>query len=373
MNHRHAMGAILGACCFAATPAWAQSSVQLGGQIKIGLDRVSYSGARQAQGPVTGLSASRLTDNSSYYFFKGEEDLGGGIKALFHLERSFAANSGAEGSARFSAVGMSHTQWGRLMLGRWSTYFASDSMLTPSGIRDAGPYGAGTLNLLGSIGRRGAYFAGGFLNDLIRYDSPDMAGFRVAAAYGFQTTSGNRSFDRVLNLNPTYVKGPLTLYANVLSRDRQPGAPGNFTTDYDQLAWRMGAGYAFRNGWSVAALFDRNRVKGSAVPAGSLVRSAWAIPVRYSRGLHEFHVTYGQARPYEAASTPVQDTGASMLSLGYEYKLSKRTAVAASFSTVRNQAQAGYDFWMPSNVLAAAAGTTGFSSRYTYLGIKHSF
>ena len=373
MNHRHATGAVLGACLFAATAAWAQTSVQLGGQLKTGLSRNTYSGAQTAQGPAAISGATRLTDNSSYYFFKGEEDLGGGLKALFHIERSFSANSGADGTSRFSAVGVSHTRWGRVLLGRWSTYFASDSMLTPGGIRDAGPYASGTLNLLGPIGRRGAYFSGGFLSELVRYDSPDMAGLRVAAAYGFQTASGPGNFDRVVNLNPQYVKGPLTLYANVLRRDRQPGAPGNFTTDYDQLAWRLGAGYAFANGWSVAALFDRNRVEGSAIAAGKLARSAWAVPVRYSSGLHEFHVTYGQARPYEAGGTKVRDTGASMLSLGYEYKLSKRTAVAATFSTVRNQDQAGYDFWQPSNILAEAAGTTGFTSRFTYLGIKHSF
>jgi len=353
--------------------AMAQGSVQIGGQIKVGVDAVSYSGARDARGRVIRASGSRLTDNSSYMYFKGEEDLGGDLRAFFHLENGFAADSGDPGSPRFYAVGLKHPAWGRILLGKWSTYFASDSMLTPGGIGDAGPYASGTLNLLGPIGKRGQYFSGGFLSNTVRYDSPNWAGLTVAAAYSFDTEATGQSSHRTLNLNPVYVSGPMTVYLNVLHRQHQPNAAGNFNTDYDQLAVRAGAGYDFGNGLKIAMLWDRNRVEGNAIAGGKLVRDAWAIPVRYRLRQHQFSVTYGQALAYKTAGATTPDTGAKMFSIGYEYALSRRTALAANFSTVRNQARAAYDFWQPSNTLPVSATTTGFTSRYTYLGMKHVF
>lgn len=353
--------------------AAAQGAVQIGGQLKIGVDAVSYSGARDARGNVIRASGSRLTDNSSYLYFKGEEDLGGDLRAFFHIENGFASDTGNAGSPRFYAVGLKHPSWGRILLGKWSTYFASDGMLTPGGIRDAGPYASGTLNLLGPIGRRGQYFSGGFLSNTVRYDSPNWAGLTVGASYSFDTEATDQSSHRTLNFNPVYVNGPFTLYFNALYRQHQPNAAGNFNTDYDQLSMRAGAGYEFGNGLKIALLWDRNRVEGSAIAGGKLVRDAWAIPLRYRLRQHQFSITYGQALDYKTAGVSTPDTGAKMVSIGYEYALSKRTALAANFSTVRNEARAGYDFWQPSNTLPVSASTTGFTSRYTYLGVKHVF
>lgn len=352
----------------------AQSGVTLGGRIKTGIDHISYSGGTTAKGqPAPGLSATRLTDNSSYFYLKGEEELGGGTKAFFHWEDSFRSDSDQPGAARFRAVGFMNPRWGRVLLGKWSTYFASDSLLSPAGIRDALPYASGTLDVLGPIGRRGRYFAGGFLSNTVRYDSPQWAGFGFAVSYSFDTETIDQSSNHTLNFNPVYISGPLMLYANVLYRNHQPNAAGDFKTDYDQTATRLGAGYEFKWGLKVAALWDRNEVSGTATDGGRQRRDAWAIPISYRIGSQIFSVTYGRANPYRTAGATTPDTGATMTLLGYEYVLSKRTSLAASFSTVHNEARAGYDFWYPTIPLAEAAGLTGFRSRYTYLGIKHVF
>lgn len=352
----------------------AQSSVTLGGQIKIGMDHIGYSGGLTAKGqPNPGLSATRLSDNSSYFYLKGEEQLGGGTKAFFHWEDSFRSDSDQLGTARFRGLGFINPRWGRVLLGRWSTYFASDSLLSPAGIRDALPYASGTLDVLGPIGRRGRYFSGGFLSNTVRYDSPQWAGFGFSASYSFDTETIDQSSNHTLNFNPVYVNGPLMLYANILRRNHQPNAAGNFKTDYDQTAIRLGAGYEFKWGLKVAALWDRNKVDGTAIEGAEQRRDAWAIPISYRVGAQTFSVTYGRANPYQTAGVRTADTGATMTSFGYEYALSKRTSLAANLSTVRNQAQAGYDFWYPTIPLPETAGSTGFRSRYTYVGIKHVF
>ena len=354
--------------------ALAQSSITLGGQLKIGVDQVSYAGGAVNNAPVNNPKSNlRVTDNSSWWFIKGEEDLGGGNKAFFHSEWSFSADTGAAGQGRFSALGLSNPDWGRVLLGQWAIYFSSDALISPNGILDAGPYASGTLNLLGPIGRQLQYFSGGFLSNTLRYDSPRWSGFGFSTAYSFDTEAAGQSGHRTLNLNPTYIAGPVTLYWNHLSRGRQPGAPGNFATQYGQTADRLGASYVFDSGLKLTALWDRNTVEGSAITGGKLSRDAWALPLSWRNGLHLVSATYGQAKSLKTGGTTTADTGAKMLSVGYEYALSKRSSLAASYSTVRNDARAGYDFWYPTNTLAKPADFSGFNSRYIYVGIKHSF
>ncbi|HSV53697.1 MAG TPA: porin [Burkholderiaceae bacterium] len=352
----------------------AQSSVTLGGQIKTGVDQVHYTGGTVANAPVANPeSRLRVTDNSSWWFVKGEEDLGDGNKAFFHVEFSFSADTGDAGRGRFSAVGLSNPAWGRVLLGQWPLYFSSDAIISPNGILDAGPYAGGTLNLLGPIGRQSQYFSGGFLSNTLRYDSPRWSGFGFSAAYSFDTEAAGQNGHRTLNLNPTYIAGPVILYWNHLDRGKQPGVPGNFATAYDQTADRLGASYLFGSGLKLAALWDRNTVEGSAIAGGKLSRDAWALPLSYRNGLHLVSATYGQAKSYKTGGTTSANTGAKMFALGYEYALSKRTFLAASYSTIRNESRAGYDFWFPANSLAKPAGFSGFDSRYLYAGIKHSF
>lgn len=346
----------------------AQSTVQLGGRVKLGVDNVRYSG-----GTAPTVSTTRITDNSSNWYFKGTESLGGGTSAFYHLETTINADAGATGAPRFYAVGMGNPQWGRVLAGVWSIYFASDSALSPASINDGQPYAAGTLNVLGSIGRRGQYFAGGFLPNTLRYESPRWNGLAFTAAYLFDSEAAGKSSNHSINFNPTYVVGPVTLYANYLHRNDQPGVAGNFATTYDQKAGRVGAGYE-ANGFKAAVLWDRNTVEGSAVKSGKMSRDAWAIPVSYRTGAHMVSATYGQARSYKAGGHTVADTGASMFTVGYEYWLSKRTSLALNFSKLKNDQNAGYDFWHPNDILpSVSASNTGFSSRYLYAGVKHTF
>lgn len=350
--------------------ASAQSSVQFGGRLKLGVDNVHYSG-----GTAPTLKATRLTDNSTMVYVKGTEDLGGGNQAFFHLERTIAGDTGDLGAPRFTAVGLGNREWGRVLLGVWSIYFASDSSLSPAGILDGQPYAAGTLNVLGAIGKRGQYFSGGFLGNALRYESPRWNGFAFTAAYLFDTETAGQSSNRTLNFNPTYIKGPLMLYANVLHRNNQPGAAGNFSTSYDQKAWRLGAAYEIATGLKAAFLWDRNAVNGTAIAGGKMARDAWAIPVTYVTGQHRFTGTYGRAQSFKRGGAKARDTGAQMFAVGYEYHLSKRTSLATNFSMVKNQSGAAYDFWHPSDVLreVGVAGYTGFTSRYIFAGLKHTF
>ena len=74
----------------ASTAALAQTNVTLGGQVKLGLDHISVKGGSGAD-----PSASRVTNNTSFWYLDGKEDLGNGKQAYYHLEWDFSADTGA--------------------------------------------------------------------------------------------------------------------------------------------------------------------------------------------------------------------------------------------------------------------------------------
>lgn len=356
----------------------AQTTLSLGGQIKVGVQRLHYSGGRGLDQPGP-LSQHRtiLSDNSSWFYLRGEEPLDAQTTVFFHAERGFLLSTGDMGTelspARSHAVGIKDSRWGRLLVGRWSTYHSADAALSHNAIYDAGPYASGTLNMLGSIGRNLAYFAGGILSNLVRYDSPRWSHTGFSATYGFDTQSPQHPGNHTLNFNPTYNDGQLVLYWNTLYRARQPGEGTWRHLSHDQHANRLGMAYQFDTGFKFALLWDRNRVAGASIPERSLSRDAWALPMIYRQGPHLWHVTYGEARSYRADGLTRPDTGARMFSVGYEYALSKRSALALSYSTVSNQAHAAYDFWYPTNNLPLPPGAEGFRAQSIYAGIKHTF
>ena len=94
----------------AAGAAWAQTSVQINGQMRLSVNHVNAAGS----------SYSELRDNASRLGIKGNEDLGDGLKALFGMEMGIDADQGSLTSPAFrhSYVGLSGRQWGTLVMGR---------------------------------------------------------------------------------------------------------------------------------------------------------------------------------------------------------------------------------------------------------------
>lgn len=254
----------------ATTPtlfAQEQTAVKLGGQIKLGLDHTtSKSDSRDS------LSASRLSNNTSFWYLDGKEDLGGGLNAYFHLEWDFAADTGTLGAGRNFFVGLADKQWGKLQLGRQSVYFSHHWFLADShGSFDAAPNAANSLNVLGSI--NGANFAGGFLNNTVRYEAPNIAGFSGMASYTFDAEAPSSAGNKTLYINPTYTNGPFKLGFYHMTRKAQGSLPGQTVGSLEQSANRVAAGYA-TNGWRAGLIIDRNKVTDNATH-GSQYRLAY--------------------------------------------------------------------------------------------------
>ncbi len=74
---------------FAAATAQAQSNVTVYGLVDLGIAK------------TTGQPTVQRENNASRLGFKGTEDLGGGLSAIFNLESEFLADTGAQKGVLF--------------------------------------------------------------------------------------------------------------------------------------------------------------------------------------------------------------------------------------------------------------------------------
>ena len=166
--------------------ALAQSNVTIYGIVDAGLVRESGG----PTGSVTNLSSG--VASGSRIGFKGKEDLGGGLAAVFQIENGFNVDTGAAGQSgvlfgRQAFVGLSG-KFGAATLGRqYTPYYKT--------LRDIGdPFGAVSL-----AGRAGNLFATNTRTDnLVEYLSTSSAAMRADRVGGAGETAGDSANGRTM-------------------------------------------------------------------------------------------------------------------------------------------------------------------------------
>jgi general bacterial porin, GBP family len=192
-----------------ATAAHAQSSVTLYGLIDAGLTYTNNQGGSHNFKETSGAV------NGSRWGLRGSEDLGGGLKAIFTLEDGFSIANGTFGQGgrefgRQAFVGLSSNQFGAVTLGR--QYDSVVDYLGPLALTGT-QYG-------------GTQFAHPFDNDnldnsfrvnnSIKYQSVNYAGFKFSGLYGFSNDAGGFSNNRAYSFGASYNYGPLNVAAGYL-------------------------------------------------------------------------------------------------------------------------------------------------------------
>ena len=118
-------------------------------------------------------------------------------------------------------------------------------------------------------------------------------------------------------------------------------------------------------------------------------RRAWAIPVSYTMGPHNFYGTYtkaGDSKDVQVQAavvgyggngfTPGASTGANLLTLAYAYDLSKRTSVGVSYARLNNKTNGRYGlFYVGENVMGGTNTGSLAGEDHTMWGIvaRHAF
>lgn len=183
--------------------AFAQSSASVYGLLDVGM---TYNNRVLTTGTAT---SSRVSMDSgilqgSRLGFRGTEDLGNGLSALFVIENGLALDTGAAAQGgllfgRTAVVGFSGA-FGRVTIGRQTDFIYTDLAFYNSIIPMANlVLNAHALNLDRSEGSR--------VNNSIRYNTPTVSGFSGSAIYGFGEQSGNSSAGRSFGLGAKYESG----------------------------------------------------------------------------------------------------------------------------------------------------------------------
>jgi predicted porin len=328
--------AILGAFAGVAS---AQTSITLYGVVDGG---IAYEDNGTAAGSV--LRVENGGQSTSRFGFKGTEDLGGGLSALFVLENGFLVGTGAMGTAgvlfdRQSWVGLKGG-YGTFRLGRQETlvYAAFNKGFDPFGRGLAG--NIDRMFLIGGSGKRA--------NNTITYTTPTFGGFSGDLAYTMGGVAGDTSQSRELGLSAQYIQGPFgVIYAHHNANSAAPiiNAKTNF----------LAGTYDFKVAKAYLAYGDNKN--DSAAVATKIDTRNWLIGVSVPVGPHLFMADY-----IRKTDKAVVNRDARQIAIGYTYNLSKRTNFYTSYSHTKNDS-AGL-----TNVVTAGASDKLFNA-----GIRHTF
>lgn len=229
----------------------AQSSVTLYGVVDEGINYQSNANGHA----LYNLSSGVL--QGSRWGFKGTEDLGGGLRALFVLENGFDINAGtlSQGGRMFGRqayVGLSSSQYGTLMLGR-----QYDSVVTSIGLFAVGDQWGGYITA--HPGDLDNFNNTVRTNNAVKYVSNTYGGFSFSGMYALGGQAGDFTGNQVWSLGANYVNGPLNLAAAYLNaRTPNVGFFGNsaaaaVTPASTSLASPVTTGFISARDYSVAA------------------------------------------------------------------------------------------------------------------------
>jgi len=317
----------------ASTAAFAQSNVQIYGIVDMAGAIVDGENGRNRYVLDSGvLSTSRIG-------FKGVEDLGNGLKALFTLEygltldqnTGFAPGAATSGtSARQQFVGLTGG-FGTAVAGRLQTT-GLDFTVASSALGSSGPLGATNV-----VGGATLISAGSRADNAIAYISPSFAGLTVAINHARAPLAAEKAANTVGGENSatlasvSYENGPITAGAVYSTFDGGAGA------GRDLNEWGIRGGYDFGVAKLQAAYQEQrtDQLVGSDDKNRKFVLSASA-PVTAKIGvIGEYAKLY--------TKDGVNDNNRYAWTLAGTYSLSKRTTAYAGVVADRRETAAGLD------------------------------
>ena len=391
-----AAAALLGAFAGSAVAA----DVMLYGVVDYGLQYTHVDSDKANTDAVDNFQLSSGNQSGARFGLKGSEDLGNGVKAGFHLENGFSADTGslAQNSRLFGREARLFVNgaFGEVAFGRMGTLGSAN----------------GTYGILGNLSHFGAswvgaveystYYVGGIRADnTVTYKTPTFAGVTVYAQYSFETntkqeenlkaTEGKASANRYYALGATYKAAGFDLAAVVDSYNWSSTFTKKDADLDDGLSVTLGGSYDFEvakiflsgqyfdnmigndksqpgsdpvdagksdSFYSFSSYFDnQNPIEGYALQAGV------SAPVAGGTAMFAVGYTDAEEANSEANQAKIEFKRIGT-SVGYTYSLSKRTnlyGVAAyyrdSLKNEKNVAGADRD---PSTVTV-------------YAGIRHTF
>ena len=327
---------------------------------------------------LSGVKTHKISSNQSRIGFKGSEDLGGGLKAIFQVERGVEIDAGTLSTARNTFAGLAGDAWGSLTLGINDTPYKSSTR----GLDVFADQFADNRNLMGGIAGKSA--VAGFdqrFSNTARYDSPDMSGCKAGVSYSAgaegNIASGSNIKGKAWSLAGTYATGPF--FGTLAYQKNTFGSTSNITnftalgaacaaaTVCDEKAWKLGAGYKVDQ-FAVNGVYEKTSDNLGSTGAG---HKAYYLAGTFNATANDaIKLAYTKAN--KTGDGNATDTGAKQWAVGVDHNLSKRTTVYALYTKLDNETNANYSLGTVSTGAVAANGFSADPSAFS-LGLRHSF
>jgi predicted porin len=320
MNSKKLLTATIGAILVGGMAA-AQADVSVFGHLDQSLnyiDNGDWSSTTNANGRVGGRNASsNATRNASKHAawgdgdtrfvcttwsigFKGSEDLGNGLKAIFKLDFQFDMNDVGGIIDRDQWLGLAG-RFGSIKVGSISTTYKSTGAMLDPGYR--------TIAQMRDVGIQSALHSGagsdgqGRAENTARYDSPSWNGLKFAATYTLVPDKNPNNNGQVADNNGysaglSYENGGILVFANYLTN----------SADGDSDAYKAGGKYTFNN----FAIFGQYEKDGGLITDrynGTLGADSdgdgadqWMLGGSYDFGNNMVYLAYGKGSGTDATT-----------------------------------------------------------------------
>lgn len=333
-----------------SAPVASQAAVEVYGEARASIDFVNNNDPNAANED----SAISLSSNKSNLGFRGDEDLGNGLTAMWQFEQQMEFDTGAANtSARDTFIGLGGG-FGTVMAGHLSTPYKSSTNYMDVFRNTRGDYNA----IIGSV--NGNVLFDNRADNAIAYMTPDMSGFKAGVAYVLAdiqndddlpiSTAGNER--DAYSLSAGFTQGPLFLTAAYESLN------GVAAGGDDASAWKIGGTYTLMDATTIGAIWE-SADDGSA----NGDRDAWLLNLKHRIGDASLLASFAMADE----TGGVADTGATHFALGASQSLSKATEVYALYTVVSNDGAADY------GLFSKSANIAGEDMSAFSIGINHKF
>ena len=316
-------------------------------------------------------SSVAASSNSSNIGFKGAEDLGGGMKAIWQAEAGVNVtdkNGGGNGWAtRNTFVGLAGG-FGTVIVGRHDTPYKTLGRKVDFFVNGIGD----TRTLTNTDGQDAR------TDNTIAYITPNMNGLSAVIAY-VTDVRGNATDDSnndAYSFSINYANGPL--FVGVANQKISEDALGG---NADAEATRVAASYKF-GGLKVAGSWQSDKAVGAIDGAD---RDSWGLGAAYTMGNNTIKAQYYNMDELDN----VNDSGATKWAIGFDHAMSKQTTLYAAYAAVSNDdnsaigvtgngdghGDTGPGSWVGTDGVNVYGGMTdpGGSPSAFSVGIKHKF
>ena len=357
-------------------PAMALAEATVYGQANVSIDMVKTGETATAANPIANDSANQLNSNNSRVGFKGSEDLGGGMSAIWQMEGTVSMDTPVGNPLEFDRntfVGLMSNSLGTLRLGNYDTPYnrATRKLDVFGDTVVADNRGLNGVGMMGSIGNTVSGLEARAQN-AIDYTSPNFSGFSVALAsvFGAETlpqpaAPANKkgtanSLAAMYSMDAIYATLALV---NTKVGDAGTGDLGEdifagggvFVVDDKISATKLGVGYTM-DAITANLVFEKPKVTFKA--GGDISSTNIYLAGKYNVSASDaVKLAYTKAGETTSAGVGQKDS-ATQIALGYDHGMGKNTTVYALYTKT---------------TLKAAPPAKDTTPSTISVGLKHSF